>query len=29
LLLRLVSAMADEISEAWETGRTYLNPESE
>jgi transposase-like protein len=28
-LLRLVSAMAAEISEEWETGRTYLNPESE
>jgi len=29
LLLRLVSAMAAEISEEWETGRTYSNPESE
>jgi transposase-like protein len=28
-LLRLVSAMAAEISEEWETGRIYLNPESE
>lgn len=28
-LLRLVSAMAVEISEEWETGRVYLNPESE
>jgi transposase-like protein len=28
-LLRLVSAMAAEISEEWETGRVYLNPESE
>ena len=28
-LLRLVSAMAAEISEEWETGRLYLNPESE
>ena len=28
-LLRLVSAMAAEISEDWETGRIYLNPESE
>ena len=27
-LLRLVSAMAAEISEEWETGRIYLNPES-
>jgi len=29
LLLRLVSAMAAEISEEWETRRIYLNPESE
>ena len=28
-LLRLVSAMAAEISEEWETGRTYLTLESE
>lgn len=28
-LLRLASAMAAEISEDWETGRIYLNPESE
>jgi transposase-like protein len=28
-LLRLVSAMGAEISEEWETGRIYLNPESE
>lgn len=28
-LLRLVSAMAAEISEEWETGRIYLNTESE
>jgi len=28
-LLRLVSAMAAEISEEWETGRIYLNPESD
>jgi len=28
-LLRLVSALAAEISEEWETGRIYLNPESE
>jgi transposase-like protein len=28
-LLRLVSAMAAEIIEEWETGRIYLNPESE
>ena len=28
-LLRLASAMAAEISEEWETGRIYLNPESE
>jgi len=28
-LLRLVSAMAAEISEEWETGRAYLNMESE
>ncbi len=28
-LLRLVSAMAAEISEEWETGRIYLNQESE
>ena len=28
-LLRLVSAMAAEISQEWETGRIYLNPESE
>jgi transposase-like protein len=28
-LLRLVSAMAAEISEEWETGRIYSNPESE
>ena len=28
-LLRLVSAMAVEISEEWETGRVCLNPESE
>jgi hypothetical protein len=28
-LLRLVSAMAAEVSEEWETGRSYLNPESE
>ena len=28
-LLRLVSAMAAEISEEWETGRIYLNPQSE
>ena len=28
-LLRLVSAMAAEISEEWETGRAYLTWESE
>ena len=28
-LLRLVTALAAEISEEWETGRVYLNPESE
>jgi transposase-like protein len=28
-LLRLASATAAEISEKWETGRIYLNPESE
>jgi transposase-like protein len=28
-LLRLVSAMAAEISGEWKTGRIYLNPESE
>jgi len=28
-LLRLVSTTAAEISEDWETGRAYLNPESE
>ena len=28
-LLRLVSAMAPEISEEWETGRAYLTWESE
>ena len=28
-LLRLVSALVAEISEEWETGRIYLNPESE
>jgi transposase-like protein len=28
-LLRLVSALAPEIGEEWETGRIYSNPESE
>ncbi len=28
-LLRLVSEMAAEISEDWETGRIYSNPENE
>jgi transposase-like protein len=28
-LLRLVSAMAAEVNEEWETGPTYRNPESE
>ena len=28
-LLRLFSAMAAEISDDWETGRAYLNPENE
>ena len=28
-LLRLVSAMAVEISEEWETGRVYSSPENE
>ncbi len=28
-LLRLVSAMAAEISEEWETGRVYLNQDGE
>jgi len=28
-LFRIVSALAAEISEDWETGRIYLNPEGE
>jgi len=28
-LLRLISAMAAEISDDWETGRAYWNPENE
>jgi transposase-like protein len=28
-LLRLVSAVLSEISEDWETGKTYLNMETE